>query len=77
MINFSLSTEQKQAALSAAKNGFESAIYSSMVILGLDPDTYDFSQIEDFKDYEEPSTQAIFYNAYKKYQEIENKINSL
>lgn len=76
-MKFAISNEQKKAALEAAKNGFESAIYSSMVILGLDPDTYDFSQIEDFKDYEQPSTHAILYNAYKKYQEIENKLNSL
>ena len=76
-MKFAISNEQKKAALEAAKNGFESAIYSSMVILGLDPDTYDFSQIEDFKDHEQPSTQAVFYNAYKKYQEIENKLNSL
>jgi len=65
MINFSLSNEQKKAALSAAKNGFESTIYSSMVILGLDPDTYDFSKIEDFKDWETPSVQANLYDAYK------------
>lgn len=77
MIIFSLSTEQKRAALQAAKNAFESQIYSSMLVLGLDPDAYDFSEIENLKDFEEPSTQAILYNAYKKYQEIENKLNLL
>ena len=71
---FTISNEQKKTILESARIGTEMEIYQMLVILDLDPDTYDLTEILEFEDSIEPSTEHRLYAAYTKYKNLTDKI---
>jgi hypothetical protein len=52
-------------------------IYQMLVILNLDPDTYDLTKILELEESVEPSTEQRLYTAYTKYKMLTDKIATL
>jgi|LakMenE18May11ns_1017448.scaffolds.fasta_scaffold9849624_1 hypothetical protein len=74
---FTISNEQKKTILESARVGTEMEIYQMLVILNLDPDTYDLTKILELEESVEPSTEQRLYTAYTKYKMLTDKIATL
>jgi hypothetical protein len=74
---FTISNEQKKTILESARIGTEMEIYQMLVILGLDPDTYDLTKILELENSVEPSTEHRLYAAYNKFKNLTDKIAAL
>jgi hypothetical protein len=74
---FTISNEQKKTILESARVGTEMEIYQMLVILNLDPDTYDLTKILELEGSVEPSTEHRLYTAYTKYKMLTDKIATL
>jgi hypothetical protein len=74
---FTISNEQKKTILESARVGAEMEIYQMLVILNLDPDTYDLTKILELEESVEPSTEQRLYTAYTKYKMLTDKIATL
>ncbi len=74
---FTITNEQKKMILESAKIGAEMEIYQMLVMLNHDPETYDLTEILEFEDSIEPSTEHRLYTAYTKYKMLTDKIATL
>lgn len=77
MIEFSLTTEQKKAALENIAKGISMEVYNLILFLGHDPDTYDQTEILAFSEREAPSNEARLFSLYNRYNSLQEKIASL
>jgi hypothetical protein len=77
MISFSLTNEQKKAAMQTVVNNLESEIYHIILFMGSDPESFDFSQIESMATAEAPSNEHRLYNNYTRYNQLKAQIASL
>lgn len=77
MFSFSLTNEQKKAALQATANNLEVEVYHAILGIGEDPDTYDFNQISALADREKPSNEYRLYTAYNRLIDLRDKISKL
>lgn len=77
MFSFSLTNEQKKAALQTTANNLEMEVYHMLLGIGEDPDTYDFNQIASLADRENPSNEYRLYKAYNRLIDIRDKISKL
>jgi hypothetical protein len=71
---FTINNEQKKMILESAKIGAEMEIYQMLVMLNHDPETYDLTEILEFEDSIEPSTEHRLYTAYTKFKMLTDKI---
>lgn len=74
---FTITNEQKKTILESARIGTEMEIYQMLVLLDLDPDTYDLTKILELEGSIEPSTEHRLYVAYTKYKNLIDKIAEL
>lgn len=74
---FTITNEQKKTILESAKIGAEMEIYQMLVLMNLDPETYDLTKILEFEDSIEPSTEHRLYVAYNKFKNLTDKIAEL
>lgn len=77
MFTFSLTNEQKKAMLQSAVANLEMDVYRLILAIGHDPDTFDFSKINEMSEIPEPSPEKILYNSYTKMLDLLEKINNL
>lgn len=77
MIEFSLTTEQKKAALENIVKGISMEVYNLILLLGHDPDTYDQTEILALSEREAPSNEARLFSLYNRYNSLQEKITSL
>lgn len=77
MIEFSLTAEQKKQMLENTLRGISMEIYSLILFLGHDPDTYDQTEILAFAEREAPSNEARLFSLYNRYNLLQEKIASL
>lgn len=77
MISFSLTNEQKKSLLETTLRSLEMEIYHLILIVGGDPDSYDYTQIADMADIPLPSAQGQLYASYNRYLDIKQKIDNL
>jgi hypothetical protein len=77
MIEFSLTAEQKKELLENTLRGISTEIYSLILFLGHDPDTYDQTGILAFSEREAPSNEARLFSLYNRYNSLQEKIASL
>lgn len=77
MIEFSLTAEQKKGLLENTLQGITLEIYSLILHLGYDPETFDQSQILDFSEREAPSSESRLFSLYNRYNILKEKIESL
>lgn len=77
MIEFSLTAEQKKQMLENTLRGISLEIYSLILHLGYDPDTYDQTEILAFAERENPSNEARLFSLYNRYNTLQEKIASL
>lgn len=77
MISFSLTNEQKKSMLETTLKSLEMEIFQLILIVGGDPDDYDFTKIADMADTPLPSAQGQLYTAYSRYLSIKEKIENL
>lgn len=74
---FTITNEQKKTILESSRVGVEMEIYQMLIILNLDPDTYDLTKILEFENAVEPSTEYRLFTAYKKLKNLTDKIAEL
>lgn len=77
MIEFSLTAEQKKGLIENTLRGIMLEIYSLILHLGYDPETYDQTQILSFSDKEAPSNESRLFSLYNRYNILQEKIESL
>lgn len=77
MISFSLTNEQKRSIFEATLRNLEMEIFQLILVVGGDPDSYDYTQIAEMADIPLPSAQGQLYASYNRYLDIKQKIDSL
>lgn len=77
MFTFSLTNEQKKAMLQSTVANLEMDVYRLILALGHDPETFDFSKINEMSETPEPSPERFLYNSYTRMLNLTEKINNL
>lgn len=77
MFTFSLTNDQKRVLLVSTANNLEMELYSIILSLGENPDTYDFSKIDAMVNAIAPSNEHRLYTVYNRMKDLQARISTL